>query len=146
MAGEIACAILAGATISANAKPAITTFDPPGSIEVLPPLSINASGAIVGSYGDQDDNPRGFIRNPDGSFTDFDPDGSVATDMYGTDSINDSGVITGSYRDDSFVLHGFIRSADGTIISFDPAGSTETVAMAVNKRGVITGWYLDSNS
>src|SRR3984893_8648546 len=45
-------------------------FDPPGSNSTQP-ASINAKGAIAGSYNDANYVLHGFLRAPDGSFTTF---------------------------------------------------------------------------
>ncbi len=81
-------------------------FDPPGSTSSHP-ASINAKGAITGSYNDANFVLHGFLRAPDGSFTTFDAPGATSTFPQ---SINRVGAIAGSYDDSNFVLHGFLRS------------------------------------
>jgi hypothetical protein len=83
----------------------LTTWDSPGEIVAEPPLpfdlfgphwiSIDSAGDITGTYTDQLGLQHGFIRNPYGTITGFDPpDGRGANPT----SINDAGVITGSYQ------------------------------------------------
>jgi len=123
-------------------------FDAPGSTNTLP-SSINAEGAITGSYGDANYVQHGFLRAPDGTITTFDPPGSVNTFSA---SINRVGAIAGAYTDTNFVAHGFLRSPDGTITSFDPPGAKGapggpgTGAAAINGVGTITGSYEVSNA
>src|SRR5258706_12290606 len=94
-------------------------FDPPGSTSPQP-NSINAKGAIAGSYNDANFVLHGFLRSPDGSFTTFDPPGSAYTFPA---SINRVGAIAGSYTDANVVVHGFLRSPDGSFTTFDPPGT-----------------------
>ncbi len=118
-------------------------FDPPGSTSTQP-KSINAKGAITGSYNDANFVLHGFLRAPDGSFTRFHAPGATYTFPQ---SINRVGAIAGSYDDANFVLHGFLRSPDGTITTFDPPGSEGsrfgpgTGVAAINGAGEITGAY-----
>src|ERR1700716_256007 len=128
----------------ANAQKVIyTIFDPPGSTSTQP-KSINARGAITGSYGDANYVLHGFLRAPDGTITTFDPPGAAYTFPA---SINRLGAIAGSYTDANFVAHGFLRSPDGTITTLDPPGSYSdpggpgTGASAINGAGEITGSY-----
>lgn len=87
-----------------------TVFNPPGPIVTAPEapsiffagqpltephrLSINGDGAITGSYTDTYGYSHGFVRNPYGTITTFDPPRGLQTTAT---SINDGGVITGSY-------------------------------------------------
>src|SRR5258706_950841 len=80
-------------------------FDPPGST-VTRPTSINAEGAITGSYNDANFVLHGFLRAPDGSFTTFDAPCAAYTFPA---SINRVGAIAGSYDDTNIQLHGFLR-------------------------------------
>src|SRR6267378_910562 len=71
-------------------------FDPPGSTSTQP-KSINAKGAITGSYNDANFVLHGFLRAPDGSFTTFDPPGSEGSRFgpgTGVAAINGAGEIT----------------------------------------------------
>jgi hypothetical protein len=95
----------------------VTTFQPPGTIltSTSPPtpanpqaptpynesltaprvLSIDDAGDITGSYTDAAGVQHGFVRNPYGTITSFDPpEGNQTT----TTSINDTGAIAGFYH------------------------------------------------
>ena len=86
---------------------------------------------------------HGFLRAPDGTFTTFDPSGSVLTGAFG---INPAGIIVGDFFPPDFsVQHGFQRARDGTIIVFDPPGSVATIPAAINPAGVITGNFTPSD-
>jgi hypothetical protein len=71
-------------------------------------LSINQAGSITGSYLDADGAQHGFVRNPYGTITSFDPPRGGNTSAT---SINDSGVIAGSYYYDwnAQIAEGFLR-------------------------------------
>ncbi len=94
----------------------ITTFVAPGSGCSLSafklcsiPFGINPAGTITGYYSDASNVFHGFLRTSDGTFTTFDPPGSVNTIP---NAINPAGAITGWY-DDANGQHGFLRSGDG---------------------------------
>jgi hypothetical protein len=80
-----------------------TTFFPPGSSGTQP-TSINAAGAITGNYFAAvvvsptvfEQISHGFVRDPSGNITVFDP---VAIGNTFPSSINGAGTITGSYLD-----------------------------------------------
>ena len=101
----------------------VTLFNPPGTIVTLPEsgfmedggslsaphqLSINQAGNITGSYVDAEGAQHGFVRNPYGTITSFDPPRGGKTTAT---SINDSGVIAGSYYYDwnNQIAQGFLR-------------------------------------
>jgi len=52
---------------------------------------------------------HGFLRTGDGTFTTFDPPGSV--DTYPT-GMNAEGVVVGNYSKASGIEHGFLRPPD----------------------------------
>ncbi len=85
---------------------------------------------------------HGFLRARDGTFTTFDPPGSVSTVA---NAINPAGAITGPYVDVNIVEHGFLRARDGTFTTFDPPGSVGTTAAAINPAGAITGPYINAS-
>jgi uncharacterized membrane protein len=126
----------------------IVTFDPPvGFLTNFTPTTINAEGAITGSYcGDASCNSvHGFLRARDGTLTTIDaPGNNFATADAG---INSAGTITGWYIPADFsVQHGFLRTRHGTFITFDPPGSVITTPSAINESGTITGTYCDASS
>jgi hypothetical protein len=83
----------------------LTTWESPGGIFAESPvvfdlfgshwISINAAGDITGSYIDQLLLQHGFVRNPYGTVTGFDPPEGGATNPTG---INDGGAVTGFYQ------------------------------------------------
>jgi uncharacterized membrane protein len=99
-----------------------TLFNPPGRIVALVPdnvfsgqqlsaphqLSINQAGTITGSYVDAKGAKHGFLRNPYGTITSFDPPRGGQTTATG---INDTGVIAGFYFYDwnAQIAQGFLR-------------------------------------
>jgi hypothetical protein len=101
----------------------VTTFQPPGTILTSPltqvapyfvsltaprVLSIDQAGDITGSYTDSAGVQHGFVRNPYGTLTSFDPpEGKQTT----ATSINDGGAIAGFYQYNAGGGHpvGFIR-------------------------------------
>jgi hypothetical protein len=126
----------------------ITTFDVPesffqGMFLGTLAFSINAAGAITGFYyKPQSQISHGFVRDPEGNFTTFDPPGSISTIPQ---SINAGGDVTGYYNEANLVVHGFVRLDNGTVISFDPPESVATKAVSINAKGAITGYYQDAN-
>jgi hypothetical protein len=125
--------------------------------------AINLWGVMVGNLLLTTDNNgpsflhyHGFIREPSGKVTLFDPPGSQETDipLY---SINDFGVITGDYWTcnadlSSCAVHGFVRTPDGKYKSFDaPGASTDgldgggTFPQGINDLGEVSGYYADAN-
>jgi hypothetical protein len=80
-----------------------SVFQPPGALVASPvfngtgphSISIDVAGDITGSYTDTAQVQHGFVRNPYGTLTSFDPpEGKQTT----TTSISDEGVITGWYQ------------------------------------------------
>src|SRR5215469_7541504 len=60
----------------------ITAFDVPGSFSSTRAISINAGGAITGTFIDTTPpvvRTCAYVRDPEGNFTPFDPSGSVST-------------------------------------------------------------------
>jgi hypothetical protein len=103
-----------------------TLFNPPGTL-VIPPgtdlfnpgntgqslkaprtLSINLQSAVTGSYTDAAGAQHGFVRNPYGTITSFDPPRGRQTTATG---MNDGGVIAGWYFYDwnAGTAQGFLR-------------------------------------
>jgi uncharacterized membrane protein len=110
---------------------------------------INDRGAITGYYLDANNVYHGFLRSPEGTFTNFEAPGSDTNpnDFNGTlpNAINDCGAITGSYYDVNNVGHGFLRSPDGAFTTFDVPGSVYTNPIALNLEGAVVGYYLNQN-
>ena len=110
---------------------------------------INNFGAITGYYLDANNVYHGFLRGPEGTFTNFEAPGADTTpnDFNGTlpNAINDAGAITGVYDDVNSVSHGFLRSPEGAFTTFDPPGSLGTNPIALNLEGAVVGYYVSHN-
>src|SRR5215471_2563574 len=115
--------------------------------------AINPSGVITGFFTDNSARCHGFLRAPDGTFTQIDaPDAGAGPFPQGTFpseitpmGINPAGAITGFYVDANSVQHGFVRAPNGIITEFDPTGSIFTNPNAIDALGEITGFYFDAN-
>jgi len=115
MAAKIAIAFAAICTLCqpALAKPAIQTVDVPSESQTE--LSaINDAGVIAGNV--EDTSEHGVIRAADGSFTIFDPPGSMETGVFGINATGDAVGESGNGRDAAC----FIRSAAGVYTIFGP--------------------------
>jgi hypothetical protein len=113
------------------------------------PMGINLSGAITGFYVDASSVQHGFVRDPGGKITEFDPSGSTLTNP---NAIDQTGAITGFYFDANVVGHGFLRTPDGTITSFEAPGADTTAGsgngtfgVGLTPSGEIEGVYVDKN-
>jgi hypothetical protein len=114
---------------------------------------INLEGTVVGNYvAATDEQYHAFVRSPRGVITDFDPPGSLETDIPSVSPINDAGQITGDYWlcPDVCVAHGFVRARNGAIKTFSAAGAGTgdgqgTFPQGINVEGEITGYYTDGN-
>jgi hypothetical protein len=117
--------------------------------------SINKAGAITGLYVDIANVLHGFLRAPDGTFTEFDAPGAGTGYAQGTNAgnINPAGTISGVYIDLNNVSHGFLRSAKGKFTTFDVPGAGTNPGQGtfggwvscLNSVGAVTGWYVDAN-
>jgi hypothetical protein len=115
IAGEYSVCFYACATTNAGGfvrspQGVFTLFSPPGTIvtSLVPHqalvgvplttphrLSINQEGTVTGSYTDTAGAQHGFVRNPYGTITSFDPpEGKQTT----ATSINDGGAVAGFYH------------------------------------------------
>jgi probable HAF family extracellular repeat protein len=100
---------------------------------------VNASGDVVGRYGDDADRTHGFLLR-EGVYTTIDFPGAVWTSALG---INDAGHIVGRYLNaDSSVSHGYLLNDLG-YHSIDVPEATYTLAASINAGGNIVGWYVD---
>jgi uncharacterized membrane protein len=113
----------------------IVSFDAPGSTGTQV-LSINVFGAIAGWYQEAGTSRHiGFIRDPLGHFTTFDPGFQTHAA-----SINNLGMVAGGETTSAGTLVGFVRDWHGAITAFSVPDSIATQAMSINDLGVITGW------
>jgi hypothetical protein len=155
------CALVMAVAVNAK-EPRIITFDAPGAgtgsgqgtgclYIALTDCSvlINNFGAITGYYLDANNVFHGFLRSPEGTFTNFEAPGSDTNpnDFNGTlpNAINDAGAITGIYFDVNNVGHGFLRSPKGAFTTFDVPGSVFTLPIALNLESDIVGRYVDQS-
>jgi hypothetical protein len=138
-------------TVPANAQQ-IITFNAPHSGTVAntgtQATSINFFGTVTGNFTDNNYGTHGFVRTPDGKFTDFDaPGADPVVGCTCPSAINDRGVVAGYYIDANSVSHGFLRSPEGQFTTFDVsgAGGYGSFPIALNLEGAIVGYYTDSN-
>jgi len=126
-----------------------TGFDAPdagtGFLQGTQPAStegLTDLGAIAGTFYDSNNNARGFVRDPRGTFTNIDIASSFGTYVAG---INAKNTVTGQYVSSDFF--GFVRTPTGKITSFDvEAGTPEFSVATINTAGAVAGWYVDSDS
>jgi hypothetical protein len=97
------------------------TFDAPGDVNGTGPLGINAAGTVTGIYYDLNYTAHGFVRDPRGTITEFDPQG-VGTGGALALAINSAGTVSGCYFDTNGTPWGFVRAKDGVITTFDVPG------------------------
>jgi len=115
----VACVLALGFSAAAQGAhtcrtvPIVTSFDYPQAQQTQA-VAISNTGEITGAYEDRHSIVHGFLRDPDGNFTSFDPSGSILTFPF---SINTSGQVAGYYIDPSNVYHGFLRNADGSFVA-----------------------------
>jgi hypothetical protein len=135
----------------------IITFDAPNSGtsagQGTEATGINLEGTITGNVTDNGFGTHGFVRTPNGRFTNFDAPG--ADPIVGCtcpSGINDLGVIAGNTIDTNGVNHGFVRAPNGQFAIFDdsqaPAGTGAgqgTTPVGITDFGVIAGNYVDGN-
>ncbi len=115
--------------------------------------AINLFGEITGFYTDNGGRCHGYVRAPNGIFTQIDaPDAGTGPSPQGTFpseftpmGISLAGAITGFYVDANLTQHGFVRDHRGKITEFDPSGSILTNPNAIDALGAITGFYFDAN-
>jgi hypothetical protein len=134
----------------------IITFDAPHSgtnvYQGTAPAAINLLGIITGSVTDSNYGTHGFVRTPDGQFTEFDAPGAdpIVGGTY-PELINHLGVVMGYDVDTNGVSHGFLRSPDGRFTTIDAPGASAgaspgTFARSINLEGVVVGGYYDANN
>ena len=127
--------------------------------------SINLWGAAVGNFLNLTDvqnypvllHYHGFLRDPKGTVTLFDPPGSTDTEIPPVGAINDEGSVTGDFwvcntDQSACTAHGFIRRLDGKYFSFDVEGAGPdaysgqgTFPQSINDVGEVVGYYVDVN-
>jgi len=136
-------------TVPVNAQQ-IITFNAPNSGTIAnagtQATGINFLGAVTGNLTDNNYGTHGFVRTPDGKFTDFDaPGADPVSGCTCPTAINDLGVVAGYYIDANGLSHGFLRSPGGQFTKFDVSGSSGSFPLALNLEGVLVGYFTDSN-
>lgn len=142
----------------------LVTFDAPGSssgvLQGTAVWGINVTGTIVGDVTDSSGGTHGYVRSPNGKFSEFDAPGANPAPGYGCEynlggtcpvGINDLGWVAGWDEDAANVYHSFLRNPDGQIVTYDVPGAGTganqgTLAQSINDWGVVVGYYLDSSS
>jgi hypothetical protein len=131
----------------------ITAFDAPGAGTAVGQGTfvtftdgINPVGAIALIFSDASGMFHAAVRAPDGTFTEFDPPGSVFTQNSG---INPAGTVTSFYADANFTFHGYVRSPHGIFTLFDVSGGGTgpfqgTEPFNINASGAVTGAVVDA--
>ncbi len=129
-------------TAAAPAGAQSTTFMVDGSQSTFA-LAVNAGGAVTGGYVDDlaTNVIHGFVRDPLGVITKFDPPGATGGSYPA--GISDQGAVTGYYYD-AVGTHGFVRDAAGKFTVFDAPAGSSTLPAGINASGAVTGVYYDS--
>ena len=116
-----------------------TTFDAPGAgtgsgqgTGTAGETGLTDTGAIAGNYIDAGGVYHAFLRSPGGTFSTFDPLGSVKTYVIGLSS---KAAVAGFYFDSTGLFHGFLRTLNGTITSYDAPNAASTSANNISPGG-----------
>lgn len=114
-----------------------TNFDGPGSGNVAGAGTnmngIANNGAAVGFGIDNAGNLTNFVRNPNGTFTTLNINGSTSAMALG---INSAGDVVGTVSGNAF----FLPSA-GSVQTFIPSGGTSAAAFGIDDTGNIVGQF-----
>jgi len=132
----------------------IITFDAPNSGtssgQGTVPAAINLQGTITGNVTDNANGTHGFVRTPNGRFTNFDaPGADPVVGCTCPNGINDLGIVAGYDIDTNSVYHGFVRTPDGQITTFNAPNSGTlanqgTAPAGINNSGALTGNITDN--
>jgi hypothetical protein len=113
----------------------ITTFTPPGGFGCQ--MTDIVAGTVTGTYGSGIASYTGFLRHPDGSFTEF-----MVGDYVAQVDANADGTITGQTRlPNATPYFGFVRGAGGATTYFAVPEATSTTTVSINSAGVVAGSY-----
>jgi probable HAF family extracellular repeat protein len=120
------------------------TIDHPGPITQLGTRanSINNRGQILGTYIDPDYNTFNFLYHQ-GVFTDL-----LNTRGLYPYAMNDRSQIVGGYfafDESGLHVYGFLSDKDGLTTFSHPDAVNGTVAISINNRGEILGYYFDAD-
>jgi hypothetical protein len=103
---------------------------------------LTEKGVIAGYATDSNYVSHGYLRTPEGKFTEFDPMGSDDTYVTG---INAHGTVAGFYTDSSGARHGFVREANGVITDVNVPNAVKTLINGINASGASAGQYYDGS-
>ncbi len=120
----------------------LTTIDYPGSTRTSI-VQMNDRGQAVGigripSEGAT--TPYGFLWQ-DGVFTDVSFPGAFGT---GLDGINTQGDVCGFTTDAAGGLTHAMMRVNGVFSHVEPTGAIDSIALSINDRGQVAGWYDDA--
>jgi hypothetical protein len=102
------------------------------------PYAISDSGEVAGGSYDSSHDEHSFLRQSNGTITNFDPPGAESDTAYG---IGPNGEVIGSATING-TAYGYIRDQSGTITTFSAPGSVNgTYPASINRSGQIAGIY-----
>jgi hypothetical protein len=111
--------------------------------------ALNVEGQLTGEYADANNGYHGYVRNANGSFTEFTVPGGGTNNANGTypAALNIWDTVTGFSYDANGFATGFVRFATGTIDSFQAPspGNLGTFPMGSNLWNQFTGTFYDAN-
>jgi hypothetical protein len=125
----------------------VTPVHIPGATYITP-NGLNSRDQMVGLYTDGTSN-EGYAFYSDGSgqlHYPINAPGGMNTFLYG---INDRGVMVGGYATQTGrtrATHGLVFVAPNQFVTVDYAGSSDVVLTGINNKGIICGYYQDSNN
>ena len=102
---------------------------------------INASGQVVGYFGDANNASHGFLKYGS-TLTQIDVPGATDTFSY---AINNRSDMAGWYVDQQGIPHGFLLSG-GKITTIDVPGSLGTQITSISNNGELAGFWYDVNA
>lgn len=143
-----------------TADGSLSTFAPPPTSRTrlariqLTSMAMNNTGTVVGSVLDVivvypiawSQDPRVFIRKPDGSMEIFRISNASLRDGIMASGINNSGAITGYYYENTRRRpRGYARDAQGIVTTFAVPAMNSTMPVSINDNGWIFGYCFDFN-
>lgn len=112
------------------------------------PVAINDSGFVAGYFYDSNSVTHGFLRNPAGTITTFDPPNSGGGTR--VTAMNNSGLLIGIYTGQDRQQHGFVRAIDGTfsdvpLPAYGANPPQNAMPASIDDNGDIAGSFLGSD-
>ena len=116
-----------------------TVFDVPGATATFA-VGINNAGVIAGYHytAAPGTTQHGFVRAADGTFSLFEPHGSIWMRVAG---INENGQVVGTFEDKHLTNYAFIRSPNGHILTVP--GPRGAYGLGINGQGDICGYSYE---